>query len=162
MNTAQVYLSHLARAAYKIQQREFAHKKLMLELATLHKISTPTIHKRLKILEHAIQETLETENNILNKQQKEDKFHAKLKKDIRNIDSLVENYLNVAKHQKERISQIDKTIEISTKNRKQTLADIERALNKLEKVYSAELKINQHKQKLQHLKSKIRSFKSRS
>ncbi len=161
-STARIYLKHLAIASQKIAQRELARQKLALELAALKRISTPSLHKHLKKLEQSIQETIESERRIISKQAKEEKTHTKFAENIKHMEDALDSYIRLAKHQSTRIGKLDSKINTTVHSRKEALADIERAINRLERLYSYELEAveaHKHRRALQRIKQKIRLMK---
>ncbi len=160
MTAAFSYLQHLSRATHKINEREHARQKLILELAALKRINTPTLQKHLSKLEHAIHDTLKAEQQILTQQKQEDTFHSRMQEDLHHVDSLIDKYLSATHHQQERIGILDKTLTQSTQKRTEALANIAQAIKRLETLYAAELSTHKHKKKLQHIKQRIHHLQS--
>ncbi|MBI4148492.1 hypothetical protein HY490_04335 [Candidatus Woesearchaeota archaeon] len=165
LDPAQVYLFHVAKAAQKLAAREFAHKKLALELAALRRISTPSLHKHLKKLERSIQDAIVTEKKILSNQGHEDTIHSRLGSRVHEVSRALDEYVRLSKHQSGRTAELTKDLSVSDHARKSALMDIERALSRLERMYRVELQAMQahkHRQLLHAIKRKVSSLQERS
>lgn len=158
---AKVYLAHLGKAAQKMSQRDFARKKLELELAALRRLSTPVLHKQLARLEHSIKETIKSEKRILTRQDVEEQTHAKLEKCIRAVGNSLNNYLKLASCRNSSVHGLERTLAGAVSRRQEALEEIKNSVDKLEKLYRSELeavKAHRHRQILQRIKQKLKKF----
>lgn len=158
---AKTLLLYLSLAKHKIDQREFARKKLDAKISALKNVSTSSIKKHVEDLEKDIAEAIKKEHKIVTSQKVENQFHKELVDKIDKLEGRLEKYLATKEARKKRIQQLEDKIKQKLVSRKEKIREIKDSIKHLEELYKKAKKDKKvSRMRLKSIKSKIEKLKA--
>jgi chromosome segregation ATPase len=130
-----LWLNYLARAYKRIEDREFAHKKLQVALKQLRKVSTKSLKKHIDELEGHVHEAVAKERQIITRQTEEDVLHKDLKSKIDRLEHKLTRYLQTQEARKQRVAELEAKIKERTMSKREKTRALKADLVRLQRMY---------------------------
>ncbi|MEM4263895.1 MAG: hypothetical protein QW666_03305 [Candidatus Woesearchaeota archaeon] len=162
LGKARVLLYYLGRSKKKLEEREFARRKLETKIKQLKKISTESVKKHVEELERHIADALRKEKGILTAQMNEENEHKSIAEKIELLEKKLGRYLETREARQRRIKELEAKIKAQTGTKREEISDIAHQIRSLEKIYN-EAKKNKKfpKARLSAVKRKIEILKEK-
>lgn len=157
-SSARLMLAYLGHSLKKHQDREIARKKIRLEIQKLKNISTASMRKYLKRLEHSVGDAIKKEQHILKKQHDEDLEHSDINQKIREIEERLERYLQVHEERAQKVRLLESIYTTEQKTARQQLIMARKALSRAQKIYASAKKSKKNKEQLALIKEQMSSL----
>jgi len=155
IGSARLMLAHLGKAAKHYSERDFARRKVKIEISRLKKISTGTMRKYVRELESSIGEAIRKEQSILKHQSKENIFHGDIQSRIKELEFRLTKYLTLHEVRAQRLKLLETAFEHEQESKGEKIALIKQSLNKIERIYRAATK-----EKRKHSRKQLASVRS--
>lgn len=130
-----LYLYYLARATYRVMQREIAHKKVELAIKQLKKLSTKDLHKHVDELQGHILEAIHSEKQIIAHQKGEEGVHTELTHKITRLEGKLTKYLQSQEARKKRVQEIEEKIKHKFTTKQEKIKQLREDLSGLATLY---------------------------
>lgn len=134
-NKSALFLHYLGQSAKKIDDKEFAKKKLDIALKQLKKISTKEIEKHIDVLEHHLKDVLHKEKRLLTSQEKEDLFLSQLAKKIDRLQFKLSKYQRTQKFRTTRVHELEDKMKLHLASKQDRKRLLKADLDNLKKLY---------------------------
>lgn len=159
-------LSYLGKALKHYGERDFARKKLNIELKNLKKVSTKSMKKYVENLQTSIGEAIRKEQHILKHQKKEDIFHGDIKERIAELETRLAKYLTIHEARAAKVRILESAFATEQKSKSDQVKLIKHSLARAEKILKAASKGKKHskkdlaitKQIIERIKQKVRKI----
>lgn len=135
IGSARLMLAYLGKATKHFAEREFAKKKVKIELSRLKKISTGTIRKYVQNLERNIAEAINKEQSILKHRVKEDALHGDISERIEELEGRLNKYLAVHEERAHNIRLLETALANTQESKTEQVVLIKRSLTKVERIF---------------------------
>lgn len=162
LGKARVLLYYLGKSKRKIEERDFARRKLEIKLSQLKKISTESVKKHVEELEMHIADTIRKEKGILTAQISEESEHKSIAEKIDLLEKKLGRYLDTRDARQKRIKELELKIKSEVSTKREEMGDIAQQIRTLEKIYN-EAKKNKKfpKARLSAVQKKIETLKEK-
>lgn len=154
IGSARLMLAHLGKATKHFTERDFARKKVKIEISRLKKISTGTVRKYVHELERSIGDAIKKEQRILKHQKQDDIFHGSITERIKELESRLAKYLTLHEMRAQRLQVLETALEHEQESKEEKLVLIKQSLAKIERLYRAACK-----EKRKHSKKQLAAVK---
>jgi chromosome segregation ATPase len=169
IGSARLMLAYLGKAAKHYAEREFAKKKVKIELSRLKKISTGTIRNYVKNLERNIAEAINKEQSILKHQGKEDTLHGDIAERIEELEGRLNKYLAAHEERAHNIRLLESALANTQESKSEQVALIKRSIAKVERIFSGLRKEKGHSRKqlaslrklIDRIKAKVKQYEKK-
>jgi hypothetical protein len=162
IGSARLMLAHLGRAAKHYQERDFARKKLKIQLSRLKKIDTKSMRRYVQELEQSIGEAIRKEQRILKHQQQEDVFHGDVASRINELEARLARYLTIHEARAQRVKLLESALSEEDQAKRQQIALIKKSLNRAERIFSRAKKEKRHpKRQIAAVRKALDSIKAK-
>jgi len=162
ISSARLMLAYLGKATRHYQERDFARKKLKIQLSRLKKIDTKSMKKYVKELEQSISEAINKEQRILKHQQQEDIFHGDVTSRINELEGRLARYLTIHEARAQRVRILESALTTEDQSKRQQIALIKKSLNRAERIFAKAKREKKHsKKQIAAVKSALDSIKAK-
>lgn len=152
-------LNYLAKAAYRVKEREIAKKKLEISLQRLKKLSTKELNKHIDNLEDDIQDAMEKARLIRTRQTEEEETHKKLSQRLKKLHDKLDEYMSQQNKFSQKVEKIDNKID-EYADRKEKLESLKKDLKELQKIYTAAKRSKKYsKKEMEKAEKRIKKLK---
>jgi len=159
---SRILMHYLGRAVQKEKDRDFARKKLDIQLKQLKKISTGTIQTHLEELEHSIKDTIDIEKKILRTQSNEDSLHDNIQNKINILEKKLDRYILTRDARHARIQELEQRIRTKEAAKADQIREIDESIERLEMIYGEAKQTKEYPQEeLDRIKRKINKLKDK-
>ncbi len=162
LGKARRLLYYLGKSKKKIEERDFARRKLEIKLSQLKKISTESVKKHVEELERHIADTIRKEKGILTAQISEESEHKSIAEKIDLLEKKLGRYMDTRDARQKRIRELEQKIKSEAGTKREEVSDIAQQIRTLEKIYN-EAKKNKKfpKARLSAVQKKIETLKEK-
>lgn len=160
--SARLMLAYLGRANKHYQERTFAKQKLKIELSRLKRISTQSMKKYVRELEHSITDAIRKEQHILKHQKKEDFLHGDIRDRIKELEDRLARYFTIHEIRAQRVKLLDTALSQERQTKSEKLALIRKSLERIERIYEHSKHDRKHsREQLSHVRKHLDTIRSK-
>ncbi len=145
--SARIMLSYLGRALKHYDERQFAKQKVKTELSMLKKVSTKSMKKYVRNLEHSISDAIKKEQRILKHQQQEDILHTSINERIKELEERIAKYETLHEMRARKVRMLESAFAPEEPSKADQIRLIKKSLERAERIYKKLTKGKKHLKK---------------